>query len=66
MIWQSWTNHEILVLLVKRIETFFAHGVYEPALLAMRQHELARYLAPVMETTFTGVVCGLTLLLIGY
>lgn len=54
VVWQSWTNHEILVLLVKRIETFFEHGVYEPGLLSMRQHDLARYLNPVMESTFTG------------
>jgi hypothetical protein len=54
VIWQSWTNHEILVLLVKRIETFFGRGVYEPALLARRQCELAKYLNPIAEPTFTG------------
>jgi hypothetical protein len=54
VVWQSWTNHEILVLLIKRIETFFGRGVHEPTLLGMKQHQLARYLNPVMEPIFTG------------
>jgi hypothetical protein len=54
VVWQSWTNHEILVLLIKRIETFFGRGVYEPTLLSTRQHQLAHYLNPIMEPTFVG------------
>ena len=54
VIWQSWTNHEILVLLVKRIETYQGRGVYEPALLGKQQFELAQYLNPVIEPMFTG------------
>lgn len=55
VVWQSWTNHEILVLLIKRIETFFQRTVYEPTLLGKRQYELANYLGPIMEPIFTGV-----------
>jgi hypothetical protein len=55
VVWQSWTNHEILVLLIKRIETFLGRGVYEPTLLSTRQRQLARYLNPIRESTFTGV-----------
>jgi hypothetical protein len=55
VVWQSWTNHEILVLLVKRVETFFGRGVHEPTLLAKKQYDLAKHLNPVMEPTFTGV-----------
>ena len=52
--WCSWSNHEIFVLLVKRIETFFRHSVDETQLLKMRQRELARFLGPIMEPRFTG------------
>lgn len=54
VVWFSWTNHEILALLVKRIETFFGRAVEEANLLSMRQTELARYLTPVMEPVFKG------------
>ena len=54
VIWQTWTNHEIFVLLVKRIETFFGRSVDEQGLLEMRQRDLARYLHPLMEPRFRG------------
>jgi hypothetical protein len=54
VIWQSWTNHEIFVLLVKRIETFFGRTVDEAKLLATPQPQLARYLDPVMEARYAG------------
>jgi hypothetical protein len=54
VIWFSWSNHEILALLVKRIETFFGRSVSEDSLLAMSQPELAQYLKPVMTPTFMG------------
>lgn len=56
VIWQSWTNHEILVLLVKRMETFFGRTIDEVILLQTPQISLAnRYLSTVMESRFTGV-----------
>lgn len=54
VIWQSWTSHEIFVLLIKRIETFFERDVDGKKLLASHQKELAHYLNPVMEERFTG------------
>ena len=55
VIWQSWTNHEIFVLLVKRLETFFDRHVDERQLLKTPQRALATYLEPVMEPRFQGV-----------
>ncbi len=54
VIWQTWTNHEIFVLLVKRLETFFGRTVDEEKLLNTRQAQLARYLDPVMDSRFEG------------
>lgn len=54
VIWYSWTNHEILVLLVKRIESYFGREVNENELLKKHQSELMNYLLPVIEEKFTG------------
>ncbi|MDL2198750.1 hypothetical protein QQF45_06665 [Halopseudomonas aestusnigri] len=54
VIWYSWTNHEILVLLVKRIESYFGREVDEEDLLRKHQSQLMRYLLPVIEEKFTG------------
>jgi len=54
VVWFTWTNHEILALLAKRVETFFHRAVDEQMLLAMAQRDLAKYLAPVMEPFFAG------------
>jgi hypothetical protein len=54
VVWYSWTNHEILALLAKRIETFFGRQANEATLIAKRQSQLARYLDPVMEARFKG------------
>ena len=56
VIWLSWTNHEILVLLIKRMETFLGRSINETDLLKTAQIELAnKYLSTVMELRFTGV-----------
>ena len=55
VIWQKWTNHEILVLLIKRVETFLGRDVDERKLLQTPQPHLANYLDPVMERYFDGV-----------
>lgn len=54
VIWQSWTNHEILVMLVKRIETFFGRSVDETKLLSEKQKNIACYLDSVFEARFQG------------
>ena len=54
VVWCSWNNHDIFVLLIKRIETFLGHPFDETHLLKMRQRELARFLDPIMEPRYTG------------
>lgn len=54
VIWHSWSNHEIFVLLIKRIESFFGRTVDEKKLLQTPQATLAKYLHPVMEEKFQG------------
>ena len=54
VIWQSWTNHEILVMLIKRIETYFGHTVDDNYLLHANQNEIAHYLDSVFEKRFNG------------
>ncbi|PKO19302.1 MAG: hypothetical protein CVU39_00040 [Chloroflexi bacterium HGW-Chloroflexi-10] len=54
VVWHTWNNHEIFVLLIKRIETFFGNKVDEELLLHTPQSQLAKYLYPVMEERFTG------------
>lgn len=54
VIWQSWTNHEILVMLIKRIETYFGRNVDEADLLSKRQRDIAYYLNSVFEENFQG------------
>ncbi|MFI7428489.1 P-loop ATPase, Sll1717 family [Micromonospora sp. NPDC049836] len=54
VIWQSWTNHEVFALLVKRIETFFGRDLDYEKLKARSQLELAKSLSVVMEPTFRG------------
>jgi hypothetical protein len=52
--WYTWTNHEILVLLVKRIETFFGRPHSDAELLNMNQPQLATLLDSVIERRFSG------------
>lgn len=54
VIWYSWTNHEILVLLVKRVESYFGRIVDEGELIKKHQADLMKYLTPVIEERFTG------------
>ncbi|MBM7687762.1 hypothetical protein BCR24_02535 [Enterococcus ureilyticus] len=54
VVWQSWTNHQILVMLIKRIETYFSRNVDESKLLSKSQDELSSYLIPVFEERFKG------------
>jgi len=54
VVWHTWTNHEIFVLLVKRIETYFGRTVDEERLLSIRQHDISHFLNPVMEPRFAG------------
>jgi len=52
VIWQSWTQHEILVMLIKRIETFFGRDLDQGQLRGGA--DISRYLNPVFERVFRG------------
>lgn len=54
IIWHSWTNHEILLLLIKRIETYFGRDIDIEGLKNVEQARLAYYLDSVFEKRFTG------------
>lgn len=54
VIWHSWTNHEILILLIKRIETFYGRDVDIDILRKTEQRYLSHYLDSVFEKKFTG------------
>ena len=54
VIWQSWTNHEILVMLIKRIETFFGRNIDQEFLLNQKQRDIAHFLNSVFEERFHG------------
>jgi hypothetical protein len=53
VVWFTWTNHDILILLVKRIETYFGRDPNE-SLDELPQKELAKYLHPLMAERFQG------------
>lgn len=54
VIWQSWTNHEILVMLIKRIETYFGRNIDQDELLKQKQKDISYYLNSVFEERFHG------------
>ena len=54
VIWHSWTNHEILVLLIKRIETFKGRDFDERVGGLQGQQHLSGYLKGVFEDRFSG------------
>lgn len=54
VVWCKWTNHEILVLLIKRILTYFGDSVDENTLMKTPQLHLRFHLERVMEYTFSG------------
>lgn len=54
VIWFSWTNHEILALLAKRIDSYFGGKVSEPEFLKKHQSQIMHYLKPIIEEKFSG------------
>jgi hypothetical protein len=54
VVWYSWTHHEILLLLIKRIETFFGRTVDEATLRREKQRHIAHYLDTVFAPRFGG------------
>lgn len=53
VVWHKWSNHEILILLVKRIETFFGRDINVDSLRNAEQSTLANYLDSIFEKKFT-------------
>ncbi|SDZ65470.1 hypothetical protein SAMN05421736_12569 [Evansella caseinilytica] len=51
VIWQVWDNHEILVMLVKRIETYFGNEIKN---IDRNQAELSKLLEPILHPFFKG------------
>lgn len=54
VVWYRWTNHEILVLLIKRILTYFGDEVDEKSLMRTPQRHLNFHLDKVFEPKFDG------------
>ena len=54
VVWYSWTHHEIMVLLIKRIETFFGRSIDETTLRGTKQRHMAHYLDGVFGQRFEG------------
>lgn len=53
VIWHKWTNHEILLLLIKRIETYFGENFDIEKFKKQEQRQLSFYLDAVFEKRFT-------------
>lgn len=54
VIWYTWTNHEILALLVKRVENFFGRDHATHELIKLTQPLLASKLEMIMSPIFNG------------
>jgi len=54
VVWFEWTNHEIFVMLLKRILTFFSERFDEQQLLRTEQRHLSYHLEKIMDTKFQG------------
>lgn len=54
VLWLTWTEHELLALLVKRVQSYFGNYFSERELLDMEQREMSKYLNDIMSDTFEG------------
>lgn len=54
VLWLTWTEHELLALLVKRVQSYFGNDISEKELLGMKQREMSAYLDDIMADTFEG------------
>ena len=54
VIWLTWSNHEILAMMAKRIETYFGRNPDEHNLLKLKQSEIAKFFNPILEPKFYG------------
>ena len=54
VIWLTWSEHELLVFLAKRVQSYLGNNVSEKMLLKKPQFEIVKYLHPIMESHFIG------------
>lgn len=54
VLWLNWTEHQLLVLLSKRVQSYLGKNLSEKELLKKPQFEIADYLNPIMEPNFMG------------
>jgi hypothetical protein len=52
--WLTWSNHEVLLLIAKRIRTFFGEPLDESSLLQQTQSQIATSLHKIVEPVFNG------------
>lgn len=54
VVWHSWTHHDMLLMLIKRIETYFGRKFDIESYNKTSQSNLANFLSPIFEKTFEG------------
>lgn len=55
VIWLSWTNHEILSVMAKRIETFFGGNRKQKDIISMKQRDITNHiLSKIITPSFEG------------
>src|SRR5690606_29584531 len=54
VVWYSWSNHEILIMLIKRVLTYFEKEFNESLLLQSPQQHVGYMLDDIMESRFQG------------
>lgn len=54
VIWLTWSEHELLVFLAKRVQSYLGNTISENVLLKKPQFEIAKNLHPIMESHFMG------------
>lgn len=52
VIWHTWTNHEILALFAKRIESFYGNNVDDDELVSESQHTLSKRFENIIDPFF--------------
>lgn len=55
VVWHNWTNFDILLMLIKRIEAFFDREFNPKDYRGVSFEELAKFLDPIFSPTFEGV-----------
>ena len=54
VIWLTWTEHELLVFLAKRVQNYLGNKLSTTILMKQPQFEIVKNLYPIMESNFMG------------